>query len=98
MGKIFISVMLISLLSACGGQGVSLYVSQEKNNHYRTFARITDAEETEKVHFEVKKRHRQVMAEKELYKSKTQKTSVSVAGGKHKDKDWSAGLILRWNY
>ena len=83
-------------LSACG-DGMSLYVSKEKNNHYRTFARITDAEDTEKVHFEVKKRYREVIAERVLYTGDSNET-LCVAGGKHRDKDWSAGLVYRWNY
>lgn len=84
------------LLSSCSNGGLNLYVSDEKTAHYRTFARITDAEETEKVHFEVKKRDRQVMAEKEFYKEKN--TSMSVAAGKHKDKNWSAGMVFRYGF
>ena len=92
--KLFILVSLF-LLCSCSS-GINLYTSDEKNNHYRTFARITDAEETEQTYFEIKKRTRQVMAETEIYRSKT--ANICVAGGKHKDKDWSTGLILRWNY
>lgn len=94
--KRFLYIVAIAPLLASCDSGMSLYVSDEKNNHYRTFARITDAEDTEKTYFEVKKRHRQVMAEKELYQAP--QTTLSVAGGKHKDKDWSAGLILRYNF
>ncbi|MDG1286753.1 MAG: hypothetical protein P8P30_04215 [Rickettsiales bacterium] len=94
--KLFI-VTFSLLLTSCSNNGLSLYVSKERTAHYRTFARITDAEDTDKVHFKVMKRERQVMAEKELY-SDDEGTSWSVAGGKHKDKDWSAGLVLRYAY
>ena len=90
-------LIVVSLLLLCScSNGFNLYTSNEKNNHYRTFARITDAEETEKTYFEIKKRKRQVMAETEIYNSDD--SSLCIAGGKHKDKDWSTGLVLRWNY
>ncbi len=95
MLKILSVVSSLLLLTACG-DGMSLYVSKERNNHYRTFARITDVEDTERIHFEVKKRHREVIAERILYQDK--KASLCIAGGKHKDKDWSSGLVWRWNY
>lgn len=75
---------------------MSLYVSQEKNNHYRTFARITDVEDTGKVHFEIRKRDREVIAERALYKGED--TTLYVTGGKHKDKDWATGIVFRWNF
>lgn len=95
MSKIICAVSCLLLLGACSN-GVSLYVSDEKNSHYRTFVRITDVEDTEKVWFNIRKRDRQVVAEKELFHRK--KTSLSIAGGKDKDKDWSGGLVLRYNF
>ncbi|GEM_PF-5231168 len=92
-------VISLLLLTGCSQSwnGFSLYISEEETNHYRTFARITDVEDTEKVHFKVKKRERQVMAEKELYNNDKGMT-CSLAGGKHKEKDWSTGFVLRYAY
>ena len=95
MIKVFTVLPALLFLTSCS-DGVSLYVTKEKNNHYRTFARITDAEDTEKVHFEVKKRHREVIAERTLYKGDD--SALCVTAGKHKDKDWGTGLVWRWNY
>lgn len=77
---------------------MSLYLSKEKNNHYRTFARVTDAEDTERVHFEVRKRDREVIAERELFISDDGKRALCATGGRHKDKDWSGSLVMRWNF
>lgn len=89
-------VALLLLLTSCSS-GMSLYVSDEETAHYRTFARITSADDSEKTYFKVKKRNRQIMAEKELYNN-NKGTSISFAGGKHKDKNWSSGFILRYTY
>ncbi len=96
MKRAITCLISIVLLSACS-DGFNVYSSQDKNNHYRTFARITSVEDTERVMFEVRKRHREILAEKELFRFNDGKI-ISLAGGKHREKDWSGGLVMRWNY
>lgn len=93
MDRNHLIVASMLLLSGCG-EGVNLYASTDREAYSRTFVRFTDAEDTDKVLFEVKKRPREVIAEKTLYKD--EKNDVALSGGKHKDKNWSLGLM--WHY
>ena len=97
MKQIWIAVFFLSLLcTGCGDGGFSLYVDDERTNHYRTFARITDVEDTENVHLTVRKRESQIMAESEFYREKD--TSVCLGAGRHRQQDWAGGVTVRYNF
>lgn len=75
---------------------MSIYPSKERNNHARVFATVTDAEDTDAVHFSVIKRDRQIMAERSFWRGEESRASVEM--GRHTDRRWSGSVTMRWNF
>jgi hypothetical protein len=97
MRKWLIAVLLTPLLFGCGIGGISVYKDSERNNHYRNFARITDAEDTDTVHFTVRKRQREVMAEREVYRW-SDDLSLNGSCGRERQRRWNGALTMRYNF
>ena len=88
---ILLPSLLILGLSACG---ISIDVSKEKTPHYRTFADIDYNPNEDDSNVYIRKRYKTVMAEKTLFKG--EKSTASLALGRHRDHKWMTGLF--WQY